>query len=168
MRTVLVVAEGHPWEDEALALLCETLNPKTVRLRIVHALIVPSGVPLHVAMPAAEDHALGIVKHAREIAHRHGLAARTVVLRGRTVAECVAEEAENTHFGAVWMLFRDHPAPWGHRLLRETLTDVLSSVPCPVMMVHFPHHSPAVHEPVSEHVAGLAGAAHGLNVAGER
>jgi nucleotide-binding universal stress UspA family protein len=139
MQTVLVVAQGRAGEDRALALLCETLNPKVVRLRIAHALLVPSGVPLYVAMPAAEDQSVCIVKHAQEIAHRYGITAETVVIRGRTVAECVAEEAAHPDVGAVWILFREHPAPWGHRFVRETLTTLMHSVPCPIMIVHLPH-----------------------------
>jgi nucleotide-binding universal stress UspA family protein len=139
IRTILVAVDGYAEEDRALQLLSETLDPNAVRLRIAHTLLVPDGVPLHVSMPAAEDHAACIVKHAREIAGRYGIQTEGVILRGRDAAECLAGEAREAAVDEMWILFRHGRAPWGHRLLRETLTELLGAVPCPVMIAHLPH-----------------------------
>jgi nucleotide-binding universal stress UspA family protein len=140
IETILVGTEGHVDDEQGLTILCGTLDPASVRLRIVHVLVVPSQVPLEVSMPVAEGHATRILEKARELAGRFDIRAQTTILRGRAVGECLVEEARQQAVDAICIRFRSRPVPWGHRLVSETVSTVLSAAPCPVIILHLPHH----------------------------
>jgi nucleotide-binding universal stress UspA family protein len=142
-RTLLVGTEGHADDEHALAMLCGTLDPTSVRLRIVHVLVVPSQIPLDVAMPVGEEHASRILEQARELARRFEIRVGTAVLRGRSVGECLVEEAREQAADAICVRFRSRPVPWGHRLVSETVSTLLSTAPCPVIILHLPHQRSA-------------------------
>jgi nucleotide-binding universal stress UspA family protein len=139
MQTILVGTEGHADDEQALAMLCATLNPAFVRLRIVHVIVVPSNVPLGISMPVAEKEAARILEQAQGIADRFNIDTQRAVLQGRTVGECLVEEARRGMASAICIRFRSRPVPWGHRLVSETVSTLLSAAPCPVIILHLPH-----------------------------
>jgi hypothetical protein len=65
--------------------------------------------------------------------------AETAILRGRETGVCVADETRQRGVDAVYVRFRDRPAPWGHRFVSETLGELLNAAPCPVVILHMPH-----------------------------
>ncbi len=143
IRTVLVGTEGLADDEQALTILCETLDPESVRLRIAHVLVVPSHVPLDASMEVAERRAAGLLERARGIAGRFNISTETVILRGRAAGECLVGEARDAAAGMLCIRFRSHPVPWGHRLVSETVSTILTTAPCPVMIVHLPHRTGA-------------------------
>jgi nucleotide-binding universal stress UspA family protein len=139
IREILVGTEGLAEDERALAALCGALDGQRVKLRIVHVLTVPMTAPLDVAMPDAERQAAQLLERSGKIAERFAMPAETAVLRGREVGTCLVEEALRCGADAVCVRFRSRPAPLGHFVVSATVSTLLSSSPCPVITLHFPH-----------------------------
>ncbi len=139
IRKLLVGTEGRADDERALTGLCSALDRDRMVLRIVHVLTVPQTVPLDVAMPDAERHANQVLERSREIAERFDVPVETAVLRGREVGTSLVEEARRCGADAVYVRYRSRPAPLGHYVVGATVSTLLSSAPCPVITLHFPH-----------------------------
>ncbi len=72
MQTILGGTGGHADDGQVLAMLCATLNPASVRLRIVHVIVVPSNVPLDISMPVVEKEAAHILEQGAPPRERDG------------------------------------------------------------------------------------------------
>ena len=140
VRTILLGIEGHQDDENAVAVLCETLNLRSATLRIVNVLTVPMTAPLDVSMPEVESHALGMLESAGKVALQLGAARiETAVLRGRNVSEALLEEAQRVGPAAIVVRLRSQDAPLEHRVISSTVSAVLAGAPCPVVTIHLPH-----------------------------
>ncbi len=138
-QRILVGTEGRQEDEEALAVLCARFNPEHSLLRIAHVLAVPMTVPLDVQMPEAEEQAVRILTHARDIVSRFHIRVETALLRGRTVAESLVNEARRMGASTIVVRFRSREGPMGHVLVSPTVRALLKDAPCPVIALHLPH-----------------------------
>lgn len=141
-RLVLIGTQGHPEDEIAIRALwasCAMFNSERLVLRIVHVLTLPMTVPLDVSVPQAEQASARILCRAQAIARTAGMAAETAILRGRSVAEAIVDDARRTGASAIAVRLRGRETVGAHVLLSLTMRRLLRDAPCPVIIVHLPH-----------------------------
>jgi nucleotide-binding universal stress UspA family protein len=139
-RTILLGIEGHPDDEKAIAVVCETMDLRSVTLRIVNVLTVPMTAPLDAPMPEVESRASRMLESAGAVAREFGAPRiETAVLRGRMVSETLLEEARRISPIAIVVRLRSQDAFLEHRVISPTVSAVLAGAPCPVVTVHLPH-----------------------------
>lgn len=115
------------------------VNPEGVLLRIVHVLTLPMTLPLNVCLPQAEEKSARILRRAQVVARTTGATVQTAILRGRSVAEALVEDARRTRATAIVVRLRSRETLGAHLLLSRAVRELLTNAPCPVIIVHLPH-----------------------------
>lgn len=141
-RLVLLGTQGRPEDEVAIRTLwtsCGIFTPERLLLRIVHVLTVPAAAPLDVCLPQAEQASARILRRAQLIAGMAGMAAETAILRGRSVAEALVDDARRTGASAIAVRLRSRETIGAHVLLSLTMRRLLRDAPCPIIIVHLPH-----------------------------
>jgi nucleotide-binding universal stress UspA family protein len=148
-KLVLIGTQGRPEDEIAIRALwtsCAMFNSERVLLRIVHVLTVPMTGPLDVSLPQAELASARILRRAQAIAGMAGVAAETAILRGRSVAEAIVDDARRTGASAIAVRLRSRETVGAHVLLSLTMRRLLRDAPCPVIIVHLPHATKGMRE----------------------
>jgi nucleotide-binding universal stress UspA family protein len=139
---VLFGTEGRLEDDDAIRTLATSrgmFDPERVRLRIIHVETVPMTAPLDVPLPQAAQESARILRHAQVVAGMAGMAAETAILRGRSVAEALVDDARRSRASAIVVRLRSRETVGAHVLLSLTVRRLLKNAPCPVIIVHLPH-----------------------------
>lgn len=138
---ILLGTQGRIEDDVAIRTFWTRcgVNPEGVLLRIVHVLTLPVTVPLNVYLPQAEEKSAHILRRAQVVARTTGATVQTAVLRGRSVAEALVEDARRTSATAIVVRLRSRETLGAHLLLSRTVRGLLTNAPCPVIIVHLPH-----------------------------
>jgi APA family basic amino acid/polyamine antiporter len=123
--------------QEVLATALKLAEEREAEVIAVHVVKVPMSLPLDAEYEEEEHRGLEAIEDAREIAEELGVTVVGHVVRARSLAEAITEEAAVT--GADLILMGSAPR-WRKqsRFFSPTVDEVLRTAPCEVMVVTYP------------------------------
>ena len=123
--------------QEVLATAVRLAGDRDAEVIVVHVVKVPMSLPLEAEYEEEEHRGLEAIEDAREIAAELGVSVIGHVVRARSLAEAIIEEADVT--GADLILMGSAPR-WRKqtRFFSPTVDEVLRTAHCEVMVVTYP------------------------------
>jgi APA family basic amino acid/polyamine antiporter len=136
-RHILVPVKLGPLGDEVLATALRLAEEEGASITVLHVLRVPLELSFDAPLADQEERAREAIESARELAEEHGVAVRGRIIRARSIAEAIEEEARAAD--ADLIILGSAPR-WRRRsrFFSPTVDHVLRNADAHVMVIAYP------------------------------
>lgn len=142
VRSILVVVDGTPASNYALAVACETARRQHASIFALHVVEVPRRLPVDAEMSAELERGEEILAAAEATAAKYDLKLEGNILQARNAGSAVVDEAAALRVDAVVIGLAYHRS-YGRYDLGQMASYVLENAPAQVWVIRYP---PAVEQ----------------------
>jgi CIC family chloride channel protein len=134
---LLVPMKLGPIGEEVLATAIKLAEERGSTVSALHVITVPMDKPLDAEMLDAEERAEASLAEAKLLAAEHGVTVEGKIVRARSIAEAIVDEAKR---GGVDLIIMGSSPRWRRqsRFFSPTVDRVLRNAPCEVMVIAYP------------------------------
>lgn len=137
VRSILVVVDGTPASNYALAVACETARRQHASIFALHVVEVPRRLPVDAEMSAELERGEEILAAAEAAAARYDLKLEGNILQARNAGSAVVDEAAALRVDAVVIGLAYHRS-YGRYDLGQMASYVLENAPAQVWVIRYP------------------------------